>query len=296
MMHPESQVLVREFNRRLRAALRQAPNHVRMEAALEVESHVLDVLARHPGTAPEHEQVAQILAGFGTPEAYAMAVMNQMPGAMASSVRSSSKEILLAMADLTRGGGHLLVACTRQGIALLGWAFGQLRRASVLLLAGGRQLQSASRAPLSRMGQRLRSLGSWSRRTGRATLRAARWTLQRSRSLMTFLQRTARSLVRLALLLLLGGGALAAFALALFATLAPDVAGWGVHELDTELQAMLAELRSHTVAVYDTTSQTTFSATGHWVVAGALAGGLALVGAVVLIVLLGRRRNRTVRS
>jgi hypothetical protein len=106
-MQLEAQVLVREFNRRLRTALSSAPNHVRVEAALEVESHVMDVLSRHKSSLSESERVAEILSGFGTPEAYAQAIVAQLPGVQVVSVRTGAREVGLAAIDLIGGLGRL---------------------------------------------------------------------------------------------------------------------------------------------------------------------------------------------
>lgn len=130
-MQPESQVLVREFNRRLRTALSSAPNHVRVEAALEVESHVLDVLSRHASSLSESEQVAGILAGFGTPETYARAITAQLPGVQVVSVHTGAREVTIAAIDLVRGLGRLVIALIGRSVALLMMVLNWVRIGSV---------------------------------------------------------------------------------------------------------------------------------------------------------------------
>lgn len=196
-MQPESQVLVREFNRRLRAALRGVPNHVRMEAALEVESHVQDVLSRSRNEElPEPEQVARILSGFGSPEEYARALALQLPEAEVVSVGGGLREIGLALSDLVRGTGRLGLALVRNTAALATAAARLLWRGAGEAGARGRSLLAASREPAGRVWKGLRSGG---RRAGAGLLQvgalAGRMLTRGSRLAMSGL-RTASRLAR----------------------------------------------------------------------------------------------------
>lgn len=304
-MNLESQFLVREFNRRLRAALSSAPNHVRVEAALEVESHVVDVLSRQKSTLSEPERVAEILSGFGAPEEYARAIMAQLPDVQVVNVRTGVREVGLAAVDLIRGLWRLLVALvSRIGhslLVLLHWLNVGLVWSLGKIGWGAR----AARGPASRVLRWLGGNVNWVRRgahllrlwLGRLLLQTA----EASRGVKRVVSRlwrwgmaAVRFTLKAAAYTALGGLALASFALAGFAALVPDVAGFGAYQLRTEVEAFLTELRSQTVFHFDSATQAQFTKTGNSMLIAAVLFGLILIGLIVLMALNARQSRRTV--
>lgn len=306
-MQPESQALVREFNRRLRAALNGAPNHVRLEAALEVESHVKDVLARHPGDAPEMERVAEILRGFGTPEEYARALVSQLPAVDATTVRAGAREVVLAAGDLFRGSFRLTGALLRRVAYLVGQgAIFAFRTASRGSRAGGRVLQT-TKGPARQTGQWLADRGRGVLRTLGAAFRGLGGLMGGARrageAVSTGVGRGAQIGWHLLALLLRAAGVavlvlltLAAFGLAVAAAVAPDIIGFGVLVAQSAVGEALEAIRQETVyRVAGLTEQHHLSQTGYAVARGALAVGLVMA---VLVGYIGwnsrRRRSSTV--
>lgn len=304
-MQVESQVMVREFNRRLRTALSSAPNHVRVEAALEVESHVMDVLSRQKSGLSESEQVAEILSGFGSPEEYARAIMAQLPGVQVVDVPTGAREVSMAAIDLMRGLGRLLVALIRRLVALLMtglhwlrvglvWALGKLRwgvralrgPAGRLITWLGRranQLRRGAHVLRLWLGRRAHDAGVASR--GARTVAAAlfRWAIALLRRLLRAAGYTA-----------LGGLALAAFAFAGLTALLPDVVGYWVYHIQKDVNGYLTDIRRQTVFLFDQSMQAQFTSTGNAMLVGAILFGLSMVGLISLLVWNARRRRSTV--
>ncbi|HEY3363687.1 MAG TPA: hypothetical protein VGK74_01370 [Symbiobacteriaceae bacterium] len=309
LLQRESQVLVREFNRRLRAALRHAPNYMRVEAGLEVESHVIDVLGCRTSALPEPEQVAEILRGFGSPEEYATAIMSQLPAVARASVGSGVREVSMAAEDLARGTGHVLAAAARNGFHLVATVAGRLWQGACWVWRFLDRLGERLRGPAAETRAWLRTeLRAGGRAAGWAlasTGRAARWVLASTGRLgrgawpvltagVRLLGRVLRWTLRAALTAALGLLALAAFGVAAFAAWAPDVAGWWVAMLNAVVAQQLADLREHTVAGFDPATQTAFSRVGVAVVGGALVAGLLFSALVAFLVWNGRRRRGSV--
>lgn len=300
-MQPDSQVLVREFNRRLKAALRHVPNHVRLEAALEVESHVQDVINRSGEAEPEAEQVARILAGFGSPETYAAALSSQLP--VTTTIRGGAQEILTAVVDLASGTGRLSHAMLRETIFLLKrgahalwlfarWSGAHLETALRWSITHLKRAAVATRGPLSRFGRSMersgQSAGRTASRLATASVLGARrtydlWQAAAGRLSVAF--RWSLRALGMAFVILL---ALVAFGIAGFAALAPDIAGFAVHAINT---IWLDELRSRTIAVFPG-DPSTYAWTGTMVMMGALAAGL-LVTSLLAYYLWHTRRNRS---
>lgn len=318
MMQPESQVILREFSRRLRAALHEAPNHIRVEAALEVESHVLDVLSRSGGTEPEPELVARVLHGFGPPEAYARAILNQIPGEESVTISGGLREVGQALADLFRGAWRLLRALIGRGSALLVTALSILWHAA---LAFVRSL----RAPAAKTSRWLRingiALAYWLRRTGRrvgntlmdwggAALKAADRGVQGAGALAqgtgVIVQRLGRGLVSLfdlAVRLLrwtLRAAGVAAMALigllslgvAAFAAWAPDVTGWIVRGIQLSTQEQLDDLRRRTIGWRELGPRGELVDVGIAVFEVTLALGLVMFALLIYLGWNARRRRR----
>ncbi len=293
-MQPEAQVLLREFNRRLRAALSHAPNHVRVEAALEVESHVLDVLSRRagPSSEPESEQVARILSGFGSPEEYARALLSQLPDV--PNVRSGVREVALAIVDLFRGMGRLGLALGGQILALAVAGVRCLGRGLRRAAAGLRAAKAELREPLSQArrwgrnglrtgGIAVARLGRWGARGLRSGIRLGRRAGDLGLVAVRLAARSVRWALRAAALAAVAGLALLAFAVAGFSALAPDVTGWWVHQFNTTVAEILDELRWHTVAHFDAGTQAEFVRMGSTVLVTMLAIGLISVAALALL-------------
>lgn len=301
-MQPESQVLVREFTRRMKAALASAPNHVRVEAALEVESHVLDVLSRRRSEAPEPEQVARILSGFGTPEEYARALVTQLPEAEAATVRASSREILLAVRDLAGGSVRLLRAALHNV-----WAYAELvmrtlwrgaRTAAVTVQRLARYARGPAGKALewaARRGRDGARLLERSGRSGAMTFRKARTLAnsgyQAAVAVVRFGGRAAVALLKFSGLALLGLLALGAFGLAAVAALVPDVLGFYVHEFNLQVHEITTEIRQHTVARYSSPMQVEFAHTGTVILQAAMATGLILTVLVIFLIWMARRNR-----
>lgn len=284
----ESQALLREFVRRLKAALRTAPNHVRMEAAMEVESHVLDVLARRPGEGPEHEQVARILAGFGSPEEYAAALLSQLPDVNVVSVSSGVREVTMAGWDLVRGTGRLLLALVR-GAGWLVLAALRLAWRAVRWTAGrAGDLAERSRGPLTQAagwaGRRVRAVfrqvasvlrffGRILAEVWRRTVRGAGMAARNSRTVafrgadlglkgFRLVSRMARWTLKAAGLAALAMLTLFTVGLTGFVALVPDVGGWWLYEFNESVGHAIADLRRETVAHFDQTTQAQFHQNG----------------------------------
>ncbi len=300
-MQPEAQVLVREFNRRLRTALSSAPNHVRVEAALEVESHVMDVLSRHKSTVSEPEQVAEILAGFGTPEEYAKAFMAQLPGVQVVDVHTGAREVTIAAADLVRGMWRLFVALVRRLAAFLLTVLHWLRIGLSWTYSKATWALRAARGPAGRtvawIGRRFNQLRRgiivlrlWAGRRlhdmrglGRVALAVLRWT-----------GRALRWTLRAAVYAGLGAAALAAFGFAIFTAMLPDVVGYWVHGVQAEVDRWAADVRQMTVGGFDQPAIAQFQHTGTNVLFTAVLIGLLMVGLIVFMVWNSRRRRSTV--
>ncbi len=320
-MQLESQVLVREFNRRLRAALTSVPNHVRVEAALEVESHVEDVLSRRPSTLPEPEWVAQILSGFGTPEAYAAAIVGQLPPVQVVTVRSGLREVLTAGRDLMGGTGRLLlavlrgswrfgVAAVRTGVSLAGAGLRESR-------AGLKRLADWSAEPRAAAGRSLRGSRSQLRvtlrsawrnglRLGRAAgrgllrlasalgqglLRAGGTGVRLGRVAIQYGRMVLLAALRLALLAGLAALALSAFLMTLASALAPDLVGWRVYEAQQAVITGVQSLREDWLSGVSPTLQAQFAQTGLAVQTISLSMGLLLTGLFAYLVWSIRRRR-----
>lgn len=318
----ESQALLREFVRRLKEALRSAPNHVRMEAAMEVESHVLDVLARRPGEGPEHEQVARILAGFGSPEEYAAALLSQMPAASVVSVSSGVREVGMAGMDLVRGTGRLLLAVLRGAVGLVLAALRQVWRAVRWLAGRVSSVADRSRPTLARaaawVGRRLGAGGRLVARVARffggilaegwrRTARGAGMAARNSRSLayrgadlgmkgfrllknMVVWTLKAAGLAALAVLTLMTLG------LAGFVALAPDIGGWWVFRFNQEVGIMLDDLRQATVARTDLATQAQFEQTGLLMLGVLVLVSLGLASVWAGLIWSARRKRQTVSN
>jgi hypothetical protein len=326
-MQPESQAQIREFNRRLRAALSAAPNHVRMEAALEVESHVHDVLSRGAGVdMPEPEAVALVLAGFGSPEAYAAALLEQFPGESVT-VGSGLKEVGVAVADLFRGSARLLLAFGRQGTTLVGrllrllwqglrWGAATLGRGAAATAAAWRSGAERSREPMGRFRarmslrfgmarHRLRRGGTaaWAAAGKGASLlgaagallwRAVKWLVHIGQEGLRILLRLLGRLFRAAGIALLGALGLGCLAVAGFAALAPDVTGWVVLQGQTQVGLAVSQLRAETIGNPNYVSVAgNLDRTGFAVLVAALALALCLFAVAVYLVWTGRRRRST---
>lgn len=304
-MQPEAQVLLREFNRRLRAALSSAPNHVRVEAALEVESHVIDVLSRHKSELSESEQVAEILAGFGSPEEYARAIASQLPGVQVVDVHTGLREVGLAAFDLVRGIGRLLIALLRRCVAFVvtllhwlrvgaGWVFSKLRWAA----REARVPVGRSVAWLGRRGNQVRRgshvLRLWLGRRLQDMVKASRCALSVGAILLRWGTAVLRWTLRAATYATFGGLALAAFAFAAFAALAPDVVGFFFWELQNGVAAWLRHVRQVTVGRVEPALQPQFAQTGTTVLISAVLFGLLMVGLIGLMVWNARRRRSAV--
>jgi hypothetical protein len=324
-MQPQSQALIREFNRRLRTALAGAPNHVRIEAALEVESHVHDVLSRGTADLPEPEAVARVLAGFGSPEAYARALLEQIPAEVVS-VGAGLRDVGLAVADLGQGTGRLAQAMVRKGLAFVGamlrllWK--GLRWAVALGWTGAGAAATAiqggverSRAPVGRarnvLSLRLRMLrhgvrraarGTWALAGGGAALLSKAWGLvaravgrawHGGRKGVRLLLRLVRWVLRAAGLAILGTLALLAIGVAGFAALAPDVAGWTIVEFQREVDFVLNDIRLNTIGATGAGSTAVLADIGTGVAIIALATALLLVVLISYVIWSGRRRRNT---
>lgn len=308
-MQPESHVLLREFNRRLRAALKDAPNHVRVEATLEVESHVQDVLSRGRGTEPEPEQVACILAGFGTPEEYASALTSQLPEAASATVMSGVKDMLTAGTDLVHGSGRLILAIGRQAFALIEsavrsavagarWALprlvmaadavrGPLWSARDLVVAGGRHAGVGA----AHLAEKARAASAVAFRTGRSARRLGEDCAQFAGRTAGLAGRALRWTFRLLAMAALAVLALISLGVAGFAALAPDIAGFFVHAFQTEVGLFLDAIRAETIARYAPGNPAAYVQTGTAVVAGALTVAIALAGLLGFMLWSARRRR-----
>lgn len=319
MLQPESQALIRDFNRRLKAALRSAPNHVRVETAMEIESHVLDVLSRQPSEGLEHEQVAGILARFGSPEEYAAALLVQVPGNDVISLSSGAKEVGMAAVDLVRGTGRLVLAMVRGvagvGLAIVRYGWKGLRRAAgtAAVLAersrepGGKAagwVADRIRAGLRGTGRLVGFIGAvlaqgarlalrwgWAgARQGRraayglADLSAAAWRL--GKKAVAWVLRAA-GFAALAVVTLL------VFGLAGVVALMPDVAGWWVYEFQLQVGYLMDDIRRHTVAGFDLGTRSQFAGTGTLMLGTLLAVGFGLLVAWGAIIWAARRRRQT---
>ncbi|HYF90791.1 MAG TPA: hypothetical protein VD969_00955 [Symbiobacteriaceae bacterium] len=306
MMQPESQAILRDFNRRLRAALREAPNHVRVEAALEVESHVLDVLSRSGSDEPEPDVVARVLSGFGSPEQYARAILSQRPGPEAVTVRSGLREVGLAVSDLLRGAWRLLWALAGRGAALLVLAacfVWRIGRGAVTASAGparriGRWLRingAALAYGLRRLSRRLAAgAGATLRAVGRGALGAAvvaRYAVRATTALIGWSGRLLRWALKAAGVAALALLAAASLGVAGFSVLAPDVTGWFVRGAQLSVAQWVEEVRHNTLGwmYFGTPEELAQSAA---VVFGVtLALGLLLVGLLAYIGWNARRRR-----
>lgn len=305
MLQRESIVLIREFNRRLRTALRHAPNYMRVEAALEVESHVMDVLSSRTSKLPEAEQVTEILRAFGSPEEYALALMSQMPSVERMSAGSSLREVAFAVSDLVRGFGHLLAAVGRNTFSVA-WAVARrLWQASRWAWVRLGRLAAWLRGPLAEgrawLRLRIRRSRELAVAGGRASLRgmagAVRLVHAGGRVLLVVLRyalRVLRWTLRAAGIAALGALVLGAFGIALFAAWAPDVSGWLVYQEQRQIAIALEDLRRQTVAGYSPMAQEAWARTGLTVMSTALAAGLVLAGLLGYIIWNGRRRRSRV--
>ncbi|HYF76502.1 MAG TPA: hypothetical protein VD973_05195 [Symbiobacteriaceae bacterium] len=325
-MMPESQAVLREFNRRLRLALREAPNHVRVEAALEVESHVMDVLSRSGGKEPEGELVARVLNGFGSPEEYAQAILSQMPEGAAVTVSGGLREVGLAAGDLVRGTFRLGLAIVRRSIALavttvrLIWqgagaaaaytrepAARAARWARINAAAGAYGLRRFTRFLFTRGGETAATLGrsgrrtavaiaGWSQAGARGTsllvqrlIRAATW-------LLNLVWRLLRWTLRAAGVAALAGLTLLALGVAGFAALAPDVTGWFVQQAQGAVAYELGMIRMRTIGSVDMVAHSKLVQTGTMVLNVAMLLALLLAGIVVYVAWGSRRRRSTAAS
>lgn len=332
-MKPESQALVREFNRRLRSALAGAPNHVRVESALEVESHVLDMLSRGTADLPETEMVARILAGFGSPEEYARALLDQLPGAETATVGSGLRDVGLSLGDLLRGlfrlglamgrqVRHLLVTALKLLWQLAVWVYGTVRAGVVwvrgplgnlrrwLTLRGKvawyglRRGSNRGRVLAVAGGRKLQ--GAAGRGFGgvvtmvRSGIRVAEWTLRTLRTLLLWSYRTVRAVLlwtlRAAGVVFIGGLALLALLVGGFTALAPDIVGWWVQVTQYNIARTLDEIRYQTGVPMSDVARAELAHTGSVVFA------VVLTVAVLLVLLLGyiawnsrRRRSDAAR-
>lgn len=309
-MQPESQVLIREFNRRLRSALGGAPKHVRMEAALEVESHVQDVLSRQPGDLPEPEYVARILQGFGTPEAYAQALLSQAPALEVVTVRTGVRDVAVAIGDLILGMGRLLLALLRGTLRLTAitartvWHYGAVGFELCADLVGrareaGREpaaqtvrgLGRLLRATVSAVGTGVTLVGRGIGALAKAISFLAGGAVRTGTALVRGVRPVVRWILRTCLILALSALALAAFGVAVFASLAPDVAGWWVYMTQHEIGRMVERAREITVARFSPAAQGALTTAGLIVELVAVGIGLAAVAGVVLIIWSGHRRK-----
>jgi hypothetical protein len=305
-MGPEAKAQVTEFTRRLRAALTDAPNHVRVEAALEVESHVCDVLSRG-GEGTESEQVSRILAGFGSPEEYARALISQMPAVQAVTLGGSFREMRMATGDLARGGGRLALAALRQTGGLLGQLFGLLRRAAAALLTGierargpvgnaaqwvrergrgGAYMVRRSGTALIRQAQKGARLGRHAVRLAHGAVGAGRWMVRLAVSVFFWLLKAAG-------LAALAGVTLATLALAVGSAVAPDLVGFGVYSFQYEVDRVLEGIRTKTVYPAGDGLQQTFLSNGVIIGNRAMAASilLALLWVGLLLWFVRRRRQ-----
>lgn len=325
-MKPESQAVLREFNRRLRLALREAPNHVRVEAALEVESHVMDVLSRSGGKEPEAELVSRVLSGFGSPEEYARAILSQMPEGAAVTVTGGLREVGLAAGDLVRGTLRLGLALVRRSYALgvttvrLMWqganmavahARGPAARAArwarINAAAGAYGLRRLSRRLVTWGGASAATLGR-AGRTSATTL--AHWGESGAQGAGVLVQRLAKlaarilhgiwSLLRWSLraagIAVLSGLALLALGIAGFAALVPDVTGWFVQQAQVAVADQLALIRLETIGSVDMVAHAQLVQTGTMVLSVAMLLGLLLAGTLVYVAWGSRRRRSTAAS
>lgn len=309
-MKPESQAILREFNRRLRSALREAPNHVRVEAALEVESHVLDVLNRSGGKEPEAELVSRVLSGFGTPEQYAQALLSQLPGQEAVTVGNGLKDVGLAASDLFRGARRLLTAvligtarvlwrCARSAwtslVRAVTWVRGPAGRTArwfrINLVAAAYGLRRMTRRLVRWGGQSAGQLGHVGRAGGEALLRLARRLTAVASTLITFVFRTLRWALRAAGMAALAGLALLFLGIAGFSALAPDITGWIARGIAFEVGLSLEELRRKTTAQFYLGQQADLAQTGIVILGITLALGAGLITLLVYLGWNARRRR-----
>lgn len=304
-MQPEAQVILREFNRRLRTALSSAPNHVRVEAALEVESHVLDVLSRHKSELSEPEQVAEILAGFGTPEGYARAITSQLPGVQVVDVHTGLREVGLAAYDLVRGTGRLTIALLLHLVAFVvtimhwlrvgaGWVFSKLRWAAreARTPIGRSVTWVLRRANQVRRGGHVLRL--WMGRRAHDLIKASRGAISVGAVVLRWGVLSLRWALKAATFVTFAGLALAAFAIAAFAAFAPDVVGFIFWELQTGVDAWIREVRQVTVGRVEPALQPQFAHTGNTVLVSAILFGVLLLGLIALMVWNTRRRRSQV--
>lgn len=323
-MQPDSQVLVREFNRRLKAALRHVPNYVRLEAAMEVESHVQDVISRSADPEPEAEQVARILAGFGSPEAYAAALSDQLPATTSTTVSGGAKEVFTALVDLGNGTGRLLYATSRETFFLLKrgarklwaaslwsgahlrtalrWIGPHLRTAWRWTGARLRQGATATQGPatsfakwIGREARRawtlVRRLAAWAVRVARQTAGGIKASKAWSRTGMERLSGGLRWAMRPLGIAAAGLVALGAFTVAGFSALAPDITGFYVHATNEAVLTWLDGIRARTIGLYTPGDPSAYAGTGTVVMVGALMAGALVTGLLVYYLRLGRRNR-----
>lgn len=286
-MGPETKAQLAEFTRRLKLALKDAPNHVRMEAALEVESHVCEVLARG-GEGEEHERVARILAGFGSPEEYARALIRQMPAVEAVTLGGSFREVRLAVSDLARGAWRMTRAMARQTATAAGALLLLLRRGGIAL---GKALDQA-RGPVGEAAHWVWNRGkegavAMSRsarggaRLGRRAAQGLRWVPVVARGGARLLLTALRWTAKAAGLAALGAVTLLTLAVAVAALVAPDVVGFGVYLAQSAFGEFLRQVRLATVVTAGPELQQQFDSSG------AVAGNVALLATAMLLLVWG---------